>query len=84
MEIYCDSCGSPSGHTFVYTDADGFYSLAWAKNGPHPLLVRKAGYTLFDPTGTSRDGFGRVTATVLGDTRFDIQIVKQPQAALTR
>jgi hypothetical protein len=37
----------------VYTDADGFYSLAWAKNGPHPLLVRKAGYTLFDSTGTS-------------------------------
>jgi hypothetical protein len=77
VEVYCDSCGSPSGHTFVHTDANGFYSLAWAMNGPHPLFVEKAGYDIFDPTGTLRDRYGRITATVRGDTRFDVQLVKR-------
>jgi hypothetical protein len=77
VEIYCDSCGSPDGHTSVYTDADGFYSLAWTMDGQHPLFVTKAGYDIFDPTGTLRDGFGRITATVHGDTRFDVQLVKR-------
>jgi hypothetical protein len=77
VEIYCDSCGSPDGHTFVHTDANGFYSLAWAKNGLHPLLVTKAGYDTFDPTGTLRDGHGRITAGVQGDTRFDVQLVRR-------
>jgi hypothetical protein len=77
VEIYCDSCGSPDGHTSVYTDANGFYSLAWTTDGQHPLFVTKAGYDIFDPTGTLRDGFGRITATVRGDTRFDVQLVKR-------
>ena len=77
VEIYCDSCGSPDGHTWVYTDADGFYSLAWTMDGQHPLFVTRAGYDIFDPTGTLRDGFGRITATVHGDTRFDVQLVKR-------
>ena len=75
VEIYCDSCGSPDGHTFVFTDADGFYSLSWAANGTHPLFVTKPGYGVFDPT--LLDGFGRTKATVNGDTRFDIQLVRQ-------
>jgi hypothetical protein len=77
VEIYCDSCGSPDGHTFVYTDADGFYSFAWARNGFHPLLIRKTGYNIFDSAATSRDSYGRITATVHGDTRFDVQLVKE-------
>jgi hypothetical protein len=77
VEIYCDSCGSPDGHTSVYTDAHGFYSLAWTMDGQHPLFVTKAGYDIVDPTGTLRDGFGRITATVHGDTRFDVQLVKR-------
>ena len=28
VEVYCDGCGSEFGHTFAYTDASGFYSLA--------------------------------------------------------
>ena len=73
-EVYCDSCGSPDGHTFVYTDANGFYSLAWTLDGVHPLYVTKTGYDIFDPTGTLRDQFGRIAATVKGDTRFDIRL----------
>jgi hypothetical protein len=77
VEVYCDSCGSPTGHTSVHTDADGIYSLAWALNGVHPLLVRKAGYEIYDPTGKLRDAYGRISATVHGDTRFDIQLARR-------
>ncbi len=76
VEIYCDSCGSPDGHTFVYTDADGFYSLSWTPNGVHPLFVRKVGYGIFNPTGRLPDTSGRISATVRGDTRFDIQLAR--------
>ena len=75
VEVYCDSCGSPDGHTFVYTDANGFYSLAWAYNGRHPLFVTKTGYQIDNPA--LLDGIGRITATVRGDTRFDIQLAKR-------
>ena len=77
VEIYCDSCGSPVGHTFVHTDADGFYSLAWASNGLHPLFVTKAGYEIHNPAGTLLDSLGRIRATVSGDTRFDIQLTRR-------
>jgi hypothetical protein len=77
VEVYCDSCGSPEGHTFVYTDANGFYSLDWARNGGHPLFVTKAGFEIFDPAGTLTDDHGRITATVSGDTRFDVQLVRR-------
>jgi hypothetical protein len=73
VELYCDSCGSPEGHTFVNTDADGFYSLAYAHDGSHPLFVTKAGYQIFDPT----DQLGRITATVRGDTRFNIRLTRR-------
>lgn len=74
VTIYCDSCGSPVGHTFVNTNADGFYSLAWAMAGIHPLYVTKPGYAIVDPSGMLRDSFGRIRALVRGDTRFDIEI----------
>jgi hypothetical protein len=77
VEIYCDSCGSPEGHTFAYTDANGFYSLAWALNGVHPLFVTKAGYEIVDPTGKLRDSLGRINAIVQGNTRFDIQMARR-------
>jgi Carboxypeptidase regulatory-like domain len=74
VELYCDSCGSPEGHTFVYSDADGLYSFSWAFNGVTPLFVTKPGYAIVDPTGTSIDRLGRLNITVNGDTRFDIQL----------
>jgi hypothetical protein len=77
VEVYCDSCGSPDGHTFVYTDAHGFYSLSWTTNGVHPLFVTKAGYDILHPAGTPRDSLGRISATVRGDTVFDVQLVRR-------
>jgi hypothetical protein len=74
VEVYCDGCGSPEGHTFVNTDKDGFYSFSWAFNGATPLLVRKAGYDVLDTVGSFP---GQVVATVKGDTRFDIKLVRR-------
>jgi hypothetical protein len=77
VELYCDSCGSRDGHTFTSSDASGFYSFSWARNGVHPLLVWKDGYVVVDPTGTLSDGRAVKNATVDGDTRFDIEIVRR-------
>lgn len=77
VQLYCDSCGSPDGHTFTSTDANGFYSFSWARNGVHPLLVWKDGYVVVDPTGMLSDGTGVKNATVNGDTRFDIEVVRR-------
>lgn len=77
VELYCDSCGSPDGHTLVTTDADGTYRLDWTANGVHPLFVTKAGYEIFDPAGTLRDALGRINVTVRGDTVFDVQLVRR-------
>jgi hypothetical protein len=72
VEVYCDGCGSPTGHTSVYTDAEGLYSLEWSQNGATRLLVGKAGYQL---VGQVPNPNGEITATVNGDTRFDIELV---------
>jgi len=77
VRLYCDSCGSPDGHTFTSTDANGFYSFSWARNGLHPLLVWKDGYVVLDPSRTLPDGTAVRNATVAGDTRFDIEIVSR-------
>ena len=77
VRLYCDSCGSPDGHTFTSSDANGFYSFAWARNGVHPLLVWKDGYVVMDPSGALADGRAVKNATVDGDTRFDIQIARR-------
>jgi hypothetical protein len=74
VQLYCDSCGSPDGHTFTTSDPNGFYSFSWTRNGVHPLLVWKDGYAVIDPSGTRSNG---VAVTVDGDTRFDIQIVRR-------
>jgi hypothetical protein len=76
VELYCDSCGSPDGHTFTSSDANGFYSFAWARNGVHPLLVWKAGFVVVGPSGAVSEG-GAVNATVDGDTRLDIKIARR-------
>ena len=77
VQLYCDSCGSPEGHTFTASDADGFYSFSWAQNGLHPLLVWKDGYEVIDPTSILANGTAVKNARVDGDTRFDIQIVQR-------
>jgi hypothetical protein len=77
VELYCDSCESPDGHTWKYTDAEGFYSFSSVLNGSYPLLVRKAGYEVVDPSGRLANGTAVKDAAVNGDTRFDIELVRR-------
>jgi len=71
VSVYCDSCGSPDGHTFASSDDNGYYSFAWTNNGATPLYVWKTGYQLAGPAPD------RIVATVSGDTRFDIELIRR-------
>ena len=53
--LYCDGCGSPVGHTFVTTDANGMYRFEWTSDGMNYIqFVSKDGYGYVGPT-TVRD-----------------------------
>ena len=74
--MYCDSCGA--GHADSYTDGNGAYSFTDVKTAIYPLWVGKQGYNLAKPTGQAATGWmGSINAEVNGDTRFDIEIVRQ-------
>jgi hypothetical protein len=77
VELYCDSCGSPTGHTFTYTDDNGFYSFGWTPKGVHSLFIWKDGYDVSDPPGLATAGPAVRNATVTGDTRFDVQLKRR-------
>ena len=77
VDLYCDSCGSPEGHTFTTSDTNGFYSFEWVNNGVHPLIVWKDGYQVVDPEGMLADGRQMKYATVAGDTQFEIHVVRR-------
>lgn len=74
VQVYCDSCG-PFGHTFVYTDAEGFYHFPEVAAGHTPLLVKKVGYSVVGANGVFADGTGALSVVVNGDTRFDIRLM---------
>jgi hypothetical protein len=72
VEVYCDGCGAPYGHTYSHTGADGVYSFSYTYSGTNPLLIRKTGYVDFagQSPGSSRP-------IVDGDTRFDIELIRR-------
>ncbi len=71
--LYCDGCGSPVGHTFVTTDANGLYRFEWTLNGKNWIqFISKDGYRYAGPS----EPFG-IPVNVNGDTRFDIELVKR-------
>lgn len=71
--LYCDGCGSPVGHTFVTTDANGLYRFAWTLNGKNWIQVHsKDGYRYAGPIEPNG-----IPVQVNGDTRFDIELVKR-------
>jgi carboxypeptidase family protein len=76
VSVYCDSCGDPFGHTYANTDESGVYRFAWTANGATALIVGKEGYALAGnpPRGPVE---GWIVATVSGDTRFDIELVRR-------
>ena len=79
VEVYCDTCG-PVGHSHRFTDGTGEYDFGEVANG-RPLLVlaSKPGYNLARPDEPSPGigWMGGVRAPVRGDTRFNIQLVRQ-------
>ena len=77
VTLYCDSCGSPVGHTFASSDAEGRYSFAWSMNGVHPIQVWKDGLALAHPAGSYGNGAEYINATVNGDTQLDIEVVRR-------
>lgn len=77
VHLYCDSCGSPVGHTFTSSDAEGHYSFAWSMNGVHQIQVWKDGYALMRPDGTYGKLTEYVNAKVNGDTQVDIEVVRR-------
>ena len=77
VELYCDSCGSPTGHTFAFTDAQGRYQFAWSQNGRHDLHVGKVGYALVRRDGVLGKDIEYVSATVQGDTQLDIELERR-------
>ena len=71
--LYCDGCGSPVGHTFVTTDADGLYRFGWTLNGKNWIQFHsKDGYRYAGPIEPNG-----IPVNVNGDTRFDIELVKR-------
>jgi hypothetical protein len=71
--LYCDSCGSPVGHTFVTTDAEGLYSLSWVWPGVTYLqVIGKTGFKYEGPI----QSLG-IPVTINGNTRFDIELVRR-------
>jgi hypothetical protein len=76
VQLYCDSCGSPDGHTFTSTDATGFYRFAWTPAGVHPVQVWKEGYELVDASAVIA-GTAVATAVVKGDTALDIRVARR-------
>ncbi len=69
--IYCDGCGE-EGHTAVSTDADGFYLFPFVYPYVQYLQIGKAGYRTILPSALPG-----IPVTVKGDTRFDIQFVRE-------
>ena len=71
--LYCDGCGSPVGHTFVTTDANGLYTFEWTRNGKNWIqFISKEGYRYAGPI----EQLG-IPVNVDGNTRFDIELVRR-------
>jgi hypothetical protein len=84
VEVYCEPCGPPDGHSLQQTGADGVYSFAGAGGvapGRIRMLLAERGYILPNqPDMSGPDGtgwMGSVTVPVTGDTRYDIQIMQK-------
>jgi hypothetical protein len=66
--------GAPLGYEKARTDATGFYAVGDMCNGVTYVWVSKPGYKTNPPRQCDGDC---VYATVAGDTKFDIELVRQ-------
>jgi hypothetical protein len=86
VDVYCEQCGEES-HSWTTTDANGEYVFphgVWTEGRPWfpvRIFVHKDGYT--DPPGVPHTTFpnpsdpGWREVVVSGDTRFEIELVRQ-------
>jgi hypothetical protein len=88
VTVYCDACGE-LGHTWMRTDGNGYYSFPgsletgggiWLSRDTTALWVVREGYQ--DPPGLVRlsplpSGPGWRNVRIAGDTRFDVELVRQ-------
>jgi hypothetical protein len=82
--VYCEPCGAET-HTWAYTDSNGLYRFngVWTDPGHFPTRIwfRKDGYAdpegLPKPTPPNPSSSGWREVVVNGDTRFDVQLVRQ-------
>jgi len=79
--VYCEQCGE-STHNFALTDSTGAYVFPrgfWTEGRPAPVSVTKDGYTdppgRPSPTPPNPTGAGWREVVIVGDTRFDIELV---------
>jgi len=80
VKVYCDACGPPLGHQLTETDSNGVYVLNGALAGDNRLLLSKPGFKLPQPvwvSATDIGWMGGIDVMVNGDTRYDIEIVRQ-------
>jgi hypothetical protein len=81
VDVYCDSCDPPLGHSLKVTDAKGAFSFAQVPKGVIPLVLAKQGYVLPNqPDQSGADGLGwmgTLEVVVNGDTLRDIQIARK-------
>ena len=84
VEVYCESCGPPLGHSGRFTGTNGFYSFdggAGAAAGVVEVMFSKPGYVLPNqPDQSGPDGLGwmgSVNVRITADTRYDVQITRK-------
>ena len=85
VEVYCEPCGPPLGHSGRFTDSQGRFSFDGDAGGMAAghldLYLAKQGYVLpGHPDESGPDGLGwmgKLGVTVAGNTRLDIHIVRK-------
>jgi hypothetical protein len=78
VQVYCERCGPPEGHSSRNTDGNGYFSFYGVAAGSTDVLLAKRGYGLPDQPGQGDAGWmGVANAVVTGDTRLDIQVVRK-------
>ena len=86
VSVYCEQCGE-STHNFSYTDSTGEYIFprgVWTEGRPSfPIRIRvaKDGYQdpagLPKPTPPNPSGPGWREVVIVGDTRFEMELVRR-------
>jgi hypothetical protein len=79
VTLHCGACGAET-HAWAYTNSEGLYEFigVWPDGGGSPktsISVGKDGFV--DPPGLPTPDPGWRTVIVDGDTRFDIELVRQ-------